>query len=79
MNIYIGNLDEKIENSHLKEAFQEYGTVLKAIIIKDKYTNKSRCFGFVEMPNDEEALNAIKTLNNGRWEGKLIIVKKAIK
>ena len=79
MNIYIGNLDEKIEESHLKKAFQDFGTVLSAKIIIDKNTGKSRGFGFIEMPNSEEALKVIETVNGATWEGKVITVKKAMK
>jgi len=79
MNIFIGNLDEKIEESHLKNAFQDFGTVLSAKIIIDRSTGKSRGFGFIEMPNTEEAHKVIQTVNGATWEGKIIIVKKAIK
>jgi len=77
MIIYIGNLHEKIEDIHLKEAFQDYGTVHSAKVIKDRYTGRSRGFGFIEMPDNKEAIKAINTLNNGTWEGKKISVKKA--
>ena len=79
MKLFIGNLDKKIEDLHLREAFQEFGTVSSAKIILDKFTGKSRGFGFIEMPNQEEALKVIKTVNGGTWEGKVIEVKKAIK
>lgn len=77
MIIYIGNLHEKIQDNHLKDAFQDYGSVYSAKVIKDKYTGRSRGFGFIEMINDKEAQRAINTLNNGIWEGKKITVKKA--
>lgn len=77
MNIFIGNLDDKINNNHLKEAFQDYGEVSRAVVIKDKYTGKSRGFGFIEMPVKEEAINAINTLDGGTWEGKVIRVNQA--
>lgn len=79
MNIFIGNLDEKIRGIHLKEAFQDYGVVTSAKVIIDKTTGTSKGFGFIEMPNSEEAANAIKTLNGGTWEGKVITVRKAFK
>ena len=79
MNIFIGNLDEKIQEVHLKDAFKEYGLVTKTKVIKDKDTGISRGFGFIEMPNISEAANAINTLDGGTWEGKIIVVKKALK
>lgn len=79
MNIFIGNLDEKIQDQHLEAAFRDYGVVLHAKVIKDKYTGLSRGFGFIEMPNNTQALNAIETLNGGTWEGKVIKVSKAFK
>ena len=77
MRIYIGNLSEVIRNNHLKEAFEDYGKVTNAKVIFDKESGRSRGFGFVEMPNDEEAQNAIRTLNGGRWEGKVLVIRKA--
>jgi len=79
MNIFIGNLDEKIQDNHLAEAFRDYGIVTRAKVIKDRYTGTSRGFGFIEMPNETEAINAINTLNGGKWEGKVIQVNKAYK
>jgi RNA recognition motif-containing protein len=77
MNIFIGNLNEKIQDNHLKEAFGEYGKVASAKVITDRYTGKSKGFGFIEMPDDEEAQKAIDTLNGGKWEGNVIVVNKA--
>lgn len=77
MKLYVGNLDERIEDSHLYEAFAEYGKVLKAKVIIDRVTRKSAGFGFVEMADETEAYTIIKKVNGGIWEGKKIIVKKA--
>jgi len=77
MRIYVGNLDERIEDSHLLEAFSEFGKVEKAHIQLDKYTQKSACYGFVEMPIYEEAQFVIAKVNGAKWEGKKLIVKKA--
>jgi RNA recognition motif-containing protein len=79
MKIYIGNLDEKIQDFHLREAFQDFGTVATAKVIKDHFSGKSKGFGFVEMPDQEEALKTIKNVNGATWEGKVITVKKAFK
>ncbi|NJK86492.1 MAG: RNA-binding protein [Bacteroidales bacterium] len=78
MKLYIGNLDEKIQDNHLHEAFSEFGKVSSAKVIMDRYTNKSRGFGFIEMPDEEEAVSVIKRVNGSTWEGKVIVVKKAI-
>lgn len=77
MRIYIGNLDEKINDKHLKEGFSEFGKIKSAKVIIDKNTGISKGFGFIEMPDETEALNVIRTVNGGTWEGKVIIVKKA--
>ncbi len=79
MKIYIGNLDEKIQDSHLREAFQDFGTVATAKVIKDHFSGKSKGFGFIEMPDQEEAIKVIKNVNGATWEGKVISVKKAFK
>lgn len=77
MKLFIGNLDEKIQDEHLREAFGEFGIVKSAVVIKDRYTGSSRGFGFIDMPNDQEAKDVIKNVNGGVWEGKKINVKKA--
>ncbi|MBN1415857.1 MAG: RNA-binding protein [Bacteroidales bacterium] len=79
MKLFIGNLDEKIQDIHLREAFQDFGSVSSASVVKDRFSGKSRGFGFVEMPNEEEALKVIKTVNRATWEGKVITVKKALR
>ena len=55
MNIYVGNLSYEVSEDDLKQAFEAFGQVASATIIKDKYTNRSKGFGFVEMPNEAEA------------------------
>lgn len=77
MKLFIGNLDEKIQSYHLKEAFSEYGKVSSAKVITEKGSNKSRGFGFVEMPDDEEAKGVIKNVNGGTWEGKVLNIREA--
>ena len=79
MKLYIGNLDDKIQDLHLREAFQDFGTVATAKVIKDRFSGKSKGFGFVEMPDQEEAIKVIKNVNGATWEGKVITVKKAFK
>ena len=57
--------------------FQKFGEVESAKIIFDKYQGRSKGYGFVEMPNDEEALEAINSLNDTEFDGRTIVVKKA--
>jgi len=77
MKLYIGNLDEKIQSVHLKDAFQEYGKVKSAIVINDKKTGVSKGFGFIEMPDETEAQTVIDTVSGGKWEGKVITIREA--
>ena len=78
MNIYVGSLHFKMNEAELKEVFEEYGEVTSAKIIIDKYSGKSKGFGFVEMPNDAEAKKAIEELNGAEISGRNIIVNESI-
>lgn len=77
MNIYVGNLLRSLSETELKEVFQAFGTVQTAAIIKDKITGDSRGFGFVEMPNRDEALKAISGLNGKDLKGRNMTVNEA--
>ena len=77
MNIYVGNLDRSVVEADLKEAFQAYGEVATASVIKDKFSGESRGFGFVEMPNAAEAQKAISTLNGKALKGRTATVNEA--
>lgn len=77
MNIYVGNLPHATTESELKAAFDEYGSVSSAAVIQDKFTGRSRGFGFVEMPNDGEAQNAIQGLNGQDLGGRTLTVNEA--
>jgi len=77
MNIFVGSLPFKIEESELQEIFEEYGEVTSVKIITDRATGRSKGFGFVEMTNEEEAKKAIEELNNAEIEGRTIVVNKA--
>lgn len=77
MNIFVGSLPFKIEESELQEIFEEYGEVTSVKIITDRATGRSKGFGFVEMTNEEEAKKAIDELNNAEIEGRTIVVNKA--
>jgi len=77
MNIYIGNLHYNVNEEELKEIFKKYGEVMSVIIITDKYTGRSKGFGFIEMLNDEEANKAIENLNGTEIHGRKINVNQA--
>ena len=77
MNIYIGNLHYNVNEEDLKEIFKEYGEVMSVIIITDKYTGRSKGFGFIEMLNDGEANKAIDNLNGTEIRGRIIKVNQA--
>jgi RNA recognition motif-containing protein len=77
MNIYVSNLSFNVQDEDLKEFFTEYGEVSSAKVITDKFTGKSRGFGFVEMPDNEAAQKAITELDNGVVEGRTIKVMEA--
>jgi RNA recognition motif-containing protein len=77
MNIYVGNLSYQIKEDSLKVMFDEFGEVASVKIIKDRFTGRSKCFGFVEMPSNSEADQAIKSLNGKFIEGKNIKVNPA--
>ncbi|MDB4728447.1 RNA-binding protein, partial [Saprospiraceae bacterium] len=63
MNIFVAKLNFDTQEDDLRDAFEEFGSVDSVKIIMDKFTGRSKGFGFVEMPNDEEAQNAINDLN----------------
>ena len=77
MNIYVGNLDYRVDENDLEGIFEEYGAVSSAKIITDKFTRKSKGFGFVEMENNAEAEKAINELNGASLENRKIVVNEA--
>jgi RNA recognition motif-containing protein len=77
MNIYVGNISRTVTEQDLKEAFEAFGAVQSAAIIKDKFSGESRGFGFVEMPNKEEADKAISSLNGKDLKGRNLTVNEA--
>ena len=77
MNIYVGDLAYDVSAEDLRQAFEAYGEVSSANIIKDKYSGQPRGFAFVEMPNDGEAQAAIKNLNGKELSGRQIKVSEA--
>ncbi|HNA18546.1 MAG TPA: RNA-binding protein [Chitinophagaceae bacterium] len=77
MNIYVSNLPFAVADEDLRSYFAEYGEVASAKIIMDKYTNRSKGFGFVEMTDDAAAEKAIAELNGATVEGRQIKVNVA--
>ena len=77
MNIYCGNLSYDVNESELRQVFEEYGTVDSVKIIIDRYTNRSKGFGFIEMNDDEEAKAAISGLNGTELDGRAMKVNEA--
>ena len=74
MNIYCGNLSYQSADEDLNTLFQEYGDVASAKVIRDRETDRSRGFGFVEMESDDEAQNAIDALNGQEFMGRKLVV-----
>lgn len=77
MNIYVGNIAREVTEEELRTAFAEFGEVSTTTILKDKYTNEPRGFGFVEMPSKSEAIEAMKQMNGREIKGKKLIVNEA--
>lgn len=77
MNIYVGNLDFKVEEKDLDKLFATYGTVSSVKVITDKYNGRSKGFGFVTMDDDAEAQAAINKLNGEMLKTRAITVNEA--
>lgn len=77
MNIFVGSLPFSLEEADLRESFEAYGAVDSVKIITDKFTGRSKGFGFVEMPNEEEGQKAIDELNGATVSGRAIVVNKS--
>ncbi len=77
MNIYVANIPWKASEEELRALFAEYGEIDSAKIITDKFTQRSRGFGFVEMKDDEAARKAIAELNGHDFMGKNLVVNEA--
>ncbi|HZG99616.1 MAG TPA: RNA-binding protein [Flavisolibacter sp.] len=77
MNIYVGNLSWNLKDQDLSDLFTPYGEVASAKIVLDKFTQRSKGFGFVEMPNDQEAQAAIAQLNGSEVDGRNLVVNES--
>ena len=77
MRIYVGNLKYSVNDDTLREMFSEFGEVASADVIKDKFSGQSKGFGFVDMPNQSEAEDAIQALNDTMQDGRKLTVNEA--
>ena len=77
MNLFVGNLSYEVGDDELRQAFESYGMVSSAKVLLERETGRSRGFGFVEMPNDDEARNAMQNLNLHKLNGRAIQVNEA--
>ncbi len=75
--LYVGNLPFSVVEDQLQGLFSQHGSVVSARIITDKFSGRSKGFGFVEMESDEEAEKAIAALNGTEFEGRAIVVNEA--
>ena len=78
MNIFVGNLNYNLTQEDLSEIFEEYGELTSVKLITDKFTGKSKGFGFVEMANADEAKKAIEELNGADLEGRTMVVNESV-
>ncbi len=76
-NLFVGNLPYQTTNDQLAQLFAQAGTVVSAKVITDKYSGRSRGFGFVEMSSDEENKKAIEMFNGKDFEGRALVVNEA--
>ena len=77
MNIYVGNLAYSVTENDLRNAFAEFGQVDSASIINDKFSGRSKGFGFVDMPNGSEAREAFEAMNEKELNGRTVKVNEA--
>jgi RNA recognition motif-containing protein len=75
--LYVGNLPYSVTEERLQQHFAQHGSVVSARIITDKFTGRSKGFGFVEMSSDQEAERAVTALNGTEFEGRNIVVSEA--
>ena len=77
MNVYVGNLSYDLSEDDLKQAFEEFGEVTSAKIISERYSGRSKGFGFVEMTSDDEGKAAIEALSGKELSGRTMVVNEA--
>lgn len=76
-NLFVGNLPYTYDSQKLQDLFSQAGTVVSAKVIVDKYSGRSRGFGFVEMSSDEESKKAIEMFNGNAVDGRPLVVNEA--
>jgi RNA recognition motif-containing protein len=77
MKIFVGNLSLEVTDEDLRQAFEPFGRVESAVVVKEKFSSESRGFGFVEMPSDAEARAAIAGMNGKELKGRSLNVNEA--
>ena len=77
MNIYVGNLSPQVTDDGLKSLFSEFGEIASARVIRDRFSNEPRGFGFVEINAKQDAINAIEGLNGREYMGQMLTVNEA--
>ena len=77
MKVYVGNLPWSVDDNKLKEMFSSYGEISEAVVIKDKFSGRSKGFGFVTFDSDEAAQKAISEMNGKEVEGRALKVNEA--
>ena len=77
MKIYVGNLPFTVDSEKLKELFASFGDIEEAVVISDRFSGRSKGFGFVTFPKDEDAKKAIKEMNDKEVEGRNLKVNEA--
>jgi RNA recognition motif-containing protein len=77
VELYVGNLSYDVDEKEMRRAFENHGKVASARIIKNKFNGKSRGYGFVEMPDRNQAMAAIRALNGNEVKGRRIVVNEA--
>lgn len=75
--VYVGNLPYSADDDKLKELFSQYGNVVEAVVIKDKYSGRSKGFGFIEFASEESAQKAVSEMNGKEVEGRELKVNEA--
>ncbi len=77
MNIYVGNLSSDVRENDLREAFEQFGKITEVRLIMDKFSGKSKGFGFIEMSSKDEAQKAIEEMNGKDFKGRALNVNEA--
>ena len=75
--VYVGNLDYGVTGEQLEKLFSQAGKVVSAVVISDKYSGRSKGFGFVELGSEEETKKAIEMFNGKEFEGRDMVVNEA--